>query len=106
LYPAVYKSGRTDTAEIEGMDPGIEPYVAVLLAAGIETFESCEGGDNHAYTEPTIRFHGDRSEGFRALAVSQRAGQPVSAIRRVWPIVDAEPTGPWWEITFYAKATS
>ena len=83
------------------LDPGIKKAVEILVKAGIETFESCQGGQGHAYPEPTVRFHGDRSEGFRALAAALAAGLPVSDLRRVWPVVDGEPTGPWWEITFY-----
>lgn len=86
------------------LDPGIRAYVETLHAAGIETYESCEGGDGHCYPEPTIRFHGDRSEGFRALTVASQHGFPVNSIRRTWPIVDGEPTGPCWEITFFEKA--
>ena len=82
------------------LDPGIAYVVHALVAAGIETFESCQGGDGHAYTEPTVRFHGDTSEGYRALAAALRAGLPVVDLRRTWPIVDGEPTGPWWEMTF------
>lgn len=52
------------------LDKGIEQYVRILYGAGIETYESCEGGPGHAYPEPTIRFHGDRSGGFRALAIA------------------------------------
>jgi hypothetical protein len=40
------------------LDPGIAPYVDALRAEGVETFESCEGGDGHAYPEPTVRFAG------------------------------------------------
>ena len=87
--------------EIAGdLDSGIAPMVKVLLDAGIETFESCEGGPGHAYPEPTIRFHGDRGEGFRALAVAMQRGLPVLHLRRVWPIINGEPTGPWWEMVF------
>ena len=82
------------------LDDGIKRHVDVMLAAGIETFESCQGGDGHAYHEPTIRFRGDRSEGFKALAAAMQNGLQVSELRRVWPINDGEPTGPWWEITF------
>jgi hypothetical protein len=82
-------------------DKGISNEVKTLIKAGIETFESCEGGKGHAYTEPTIRFHGDRSEGFRALAIALQNGLQVSSIRRIWPIIQGEPTGPWWEMTFY-----
>jgi hypothetical protein len=87
------------------LDDGIETEVKVLIEAGIETFESCEGGSDHAYTEPTIRFHGDKSEGFRALAVALQNGLSVYSLRRTWPIIDGEPTGPWWEMTFTRAKT-
>lgn len=82
------------------LDKGIEREVHVLLDAGVETFESCQGGNGHAYPEPTVRFAGQREEGFRAFAAAKQLGLQVSAIRRVWPVVDGEPTGPWWELTF------
>jgi hypothetical protein len=83
------------------LDVGIAQEVETLRAAGIETFESCQGGSGHAYAEPTVRFYGDPSEGFRALATAIKAGLQVAAIRRAWPIIDGEPTGPWWEMTFH-----
>jgi hypothetical protein len=82
------------------LDPGIEPMVRLLTESGVETFESCEGGAGHAYPEPTVRFYGDRAEGFYALSVVMRAGLKVIDLRRVWPVVESEPTGPWWELTF------
>lgn len=83
------------------LDSGIRRAVEVLVKAGVETFESCEGGPGHAYSEPTIRFHGDRSEGLRALAVALQNDLPVAALRRTWNIVNGEPTGPIWEIVFW-----
>src|SRR4030042_563007 len=77
------------------LDPGIRDAVEELRRAGVETFESCEGGPDHAYPEPTVRFHGEQPEGFRALAVAQGAGLTVAALRRVWSIEDGEPNGPW-----------
>jgi hypothetical protein len=82
------------------LDPGIADAVICLRGAGVETFESCEGGCGHAYPEPTVRFHGDKSEGLRALAAAIAGGLKVAGLRRVWPILDDEPTGPWWELTF------
>lgn len=82
------------------LDAGIANAVVALNAAGVETFESCEGGCGHAYPEPTVRFHGNQQEGFRAFAAAMDAGLKVAELRRVWPILDAEPTGPWWELTF------
>ncbi len=51
--------------------------------------------------EPTVvRFHGERGEGFRALAVALEHGLPVLDLRRSWAIIDGAPTGPYWELTF------
>ena len=83
------------------LDRGIEKAVRTLQANGVETFESCEGGDGHAYTEPTVRFHGTPEAGWRAVALCLAYGLPVLALRRVWYILDSnEPTGPDWEIVF------
>ncbi len=85
------------------LDPGIAKYVKALRAEGIETYESCQGGEGHSYPEPAVRFHGDRGEGFRALAIAQRHDFPVACIRRIWPVTDNEPTGPWWEMVFATR---
>lgn len=91
----------TDLAIYEPpLDAGIADAVAVLAAAGVETFESCDGGPGHTYLQPTVRFHGDRAEGFRAYAAAEHGGLRVEELRRVWPMVDGQPTGPWWELTF------
>jgi hypothetical protein len=83
-----------------GLDPGIAAIVATLRGAGVETFESCEGGPGHAFPEPTVRFYGHRDEGYRALAVALGAGLGVRALRRYWDVTDGEPTGPHWELVF------
>src|SRR5919108_5397280 len=85
------------------LDPGIRDAVRILREAGVETFESCEGGVGHAYAEPTVRFHGIRAAGWRALCIAQEYGLPVAALRRTWPILDGEPVGPYWEIVFREK---
>lgn len=82
------------------LDNGIERAVLILRDGGVETFESCEGGEGHAFLEPTVRFHGHRSEGLRALSVALQAGLQVLELRRVWPVLDGEVTGPCWELTF------
>jgi hypothetical protein len=82
------------------LDPGIARVVHTLRDAGIETFESCEGGPGHSFAEPIVRFHGHLAEGFRALSVALATGLPVAALRRCWTIVDGEPTGPHWELVF------
>lgn len=97
---------------IEGLDPGIAPWVEILRAHRVETFESCQGGSDperpdrgHAYPEPTIAFHGGPSAGVHAYHVARQHGLPVAAIRRVWKEVDHELTGPVWEIVFMRQAT-
>ena len=82
------------------IDPGIVRAVRVLVEAGIETYESCEGGEGHAFLEPTVRFYGGQHEGWRALAAVQVYRLPVYALRRFWSIEDLEPVGPNWELTF------
>ena len=82
------------------LDAGIKQIVHTLCENGVETYESCEGGKGHAFPEPTVRFHGGRAEGFKALAVAMQHGLKVSELRRVWPVLDGEPTGPCWEMTF------
>jgi hypothetical protein len=85
------------------LDAGIRHYVLVLRSGGIETYESCEGGVGHSYPEPTIRFHGNNGEGFRALSVALTFGLPVLNVRRTWDVIGGELTGPWWEMTFRTK---
>ncbi len=82
------------------LDSGIANSVQILAESGVETFESCQGGDGHAFPEPTVRFHGHRSEGFRALSVALERGLSVHTLRRIWTIDDGEPTGPYWELVF------
>ncbi len=86
-----------------GLDPGIRHYVLILRSQGIETCQSCEGGDGHAYPEPTIEFWGGRAEGLRAVAVAMAYGLPVAELRRVWNMQDGELIGPIWAITFSRK---
>lgn len=82
------------------LDLGIAHAVHALAAGGIETFESCEGGPGHAFPEPTVRFHGNHGEGYRAIAVALTCGLPVLDLRRTWPVIDGALTGPYWELTF------
>jgi hypothetical protein len=82
------------------LDEGIARAVGLLRAAGVHTFESCQGGPGHAYPEPTIRFHGATGEGWRALGVLLDCNLPIRDLRRTWPVLGGVPTGPYWEVTF------
>lgn len=90
----------TDLKYVPDIDPGIKHEVSILNQAGIETFESCEGGDGHEFLIPTIRFYGEKNEGYRAVAVAMQNGLKVTELRRVWSIIDSELSGPFWEMTF------
>jgi len=70
------------------LDAGIRLAVKRLQAGGIETFESCEGGVGHSYTEPTVAFHGTSEAGWRAVAICLASGLPILALRPVWYVLD------------------
>jgi hypothetical protein len=90
--------------QMDKLDKGILPIVRVLRENGVETFESCEGGEGHAFFEPTVRFHGGHAEGFRALSIALQHGLKVCELRRYYSIEDGEPVGPHWEMTFLVGA--
>lgn len=100
-----YKPLRTSKTLLANLDPGIKEYVLVLRQARIETCESCQGGVGHAFLEPTIRFHGDTSEGYRAFAWAKQHALPVRELRRTWKVIDGELTGPGWEMVFHPEPT-
>ena|ERR1039458_580647 len=83
-------------------DPGIHRAVHVLQAAGVETFESCQGGSDHSYPAPAVRFGvGRPEEGWKALAVCLTFEFPVLRLRLCWDVEHGHvPTGPYWEIVF------
>ncbi|MCA9751544.1 MAG: hypothetical protein KC591_05090 [Gemmatimonadetes bacterium] len=90
----------------EALDPGIRRAVRVLQFAGVETFESCEGGEGHAFHQPTIRFHGGAPAGYRAVSAALEHGLRVDALRRYWTVIDGELTGPFWELTLHADGST
>lgn len=83
------------------LDRWIGYAVKVLRDAGVETYESCQGGPGHSFKEPTIRFHGEQGEGFRAVSVALNHGLPVFSVRRAWGVRGGELHGPHWEMTFH-----
>lgn len=91
---------------INPLDKGVRRYVLILRAHGVETFESCEGGEDHCFPEPTVRFHGQSGQGFRAFGIARTYALPVSALRRYYSVEDGELVGPQWEMTFTRRADS
>lgn len=90
-----------DGKDCRALDQRIAREVEILAAAGVETFESCEGGAGHSFPEPTIRFHGTKAAGLHAVAVALDHGLGVRDLRRVYNIEDGELVGPTWELTFH-----
>jgi hypothetical protein len=85
---------------IQKIDSGIRGAVVALRAGGIETFESCQGGEGHCRTEPFVKFSGEQPEGLKALSIAMYSGLKVTRLQRVWDVQDGEITGPWWELNF------
>jgi len=85
------------------IDPGIVLAVKILKDAGISTIESCEGGDGHAYREPTVKFAGERATGWAAVARLMTFGLPVRCVGQMWTFQEGHPTGPNWHVTFWRK---
>ena len=88
-------------------DEGIEYVVRLLMTNDIKTFESCEGGEGHAYPEPTVCFEEDRpGDEFRALALCMELDLPVSELRRVYRVNVMRPQElekPHWQLVFWKR---
>lgn len=82
------------------IDAGIRRAVLILRRAGVETFESCQGGEGHPFPEPTIKFHGNAWAGYKAFAIAKENGLPAARVQYVWHEIDGHLHGPWWEIVF------
>jgi hypothetical protein len=83
------------------LDPGIAYAVEILYILGVDTFDSCEGGEGHLHSEPIVRFHGDfPSAGYQALSIALAYYLPVRELRRRWSLNGGEIARPDWEIVF------
>jgi hypothetical protein len=59
------------------LDLGIREAVLILRRGGVETFESCEGGEGHSSSEPFVRFDGSPWAGYHAFSVAMEHGLPI-----------------------------
>lgn len=66
------------------VDAGIREAVEILNAHGFKTFESCEGGDGHCFTNPTVRFEGTEYDLLRAYDICRLYKLCVGDARRVY----------------------
>ena len=83
--PNIEREFKFDTPSGEmPIDKGILPAVEILNENGFETFESCEGGEGHAYCEPTVRFFGTEFDLIRAYELCNAHGLLVAEVKRVY----------------------
>lgn len=84
------------------LDDGIRFPVRVLHAAGLETCQSCQGGDGHDWPAPGVDIvsAGGDAAGFAALAALITYGIDVLEVTLRWGIVDGLPTERVWRVTF------
>lgn len=68
----------------KGLDEKIKPAVEILNRHGFKTFESCQGGEGHAFFEPTVRFEGSEFDLIRAYEICELYKLPVFEVRRVY----------------------
>ena len=90
----------------EALDAGIRFPVRVLHAAGLETCQSCEGGEGHAYYDPTIDMvaRADDVDGFAALRALEDYGLHVATVSIVWNIKNGLPYEKLWRIVLFGSA--
>ncbi len=93
---------RMARESIEDIDPGIREAVAILNWHGIQTCQSCHGGPDHSYPEPTVDFIGSQSSALRALAAAIEYGLPVMTLRHAWHLGrgDGMPFEDVWQLVF------
>ena len=90
----------------DALDDGIIGVVKVLMAAGVETFNSCQGGGpafGHAHMMPVVSFKGDEDAGRRAERIATEAGYQVFQLARI----EYERQGErheYWELQFVMGA--
>ncbi|QIP16837.1 hypothetical protein G8759_31435 [Spirosoma aureum] len=89
-----------DPIEEAKLDAGIKEIVLLLQLHQVETFESCQGGIGHCFSEPTVRFYGDKFEGLRVAHICLQNDLPIQQIRRSFDVYDNELHQPFWEVVF------
>lgn len=84
------------------LDEGIKEFVRILRFNGIETIQSCQGGEGHSSDRPYVWFLGEITKGFHAFHVASLHGFHVQEIRMCWQITDGLPVSqPYWEMILH-----
>jgi len=84
-----------------GLDAGIRLAVRVIHAAGIDTCQSCQGGEGHAYDQPSIDLcaSGHDARGFAVLSALTDYGLDVAELQLVWNVKNGLPYEQLWRVT-------
>lgn len=82
------------------LDAGIRRYVLALRSGGVETIQSCQGGEGHPCPEPMVSFAGGTGAAFKAYGVSRDFGLPVCRLQMYYSLNDGVLEGPTWELIF------
>ena len=94
----------------QNLDDGIRDIVTILIANGIKTTSSCEGGRGHGYYWPTVEFEGSIEDARKAVKIAIDYKLPVWRIHEIWLIDESyennckENFG--WEMIFMPPANS
>jgi hypothetical protein len=75
-------------SEFELVDNGIRPAVEILNRHGFKTFESCEGGNDHAFADAVVRFEGNEFDLLRAYEICECYRLCVNECKRVYRKID------------------
>lgn len=81
----------------EPLDVGIIRIVRILKEEGIETQQSCEGGEGHSYDWPSVDVSG---QPWRALDLCNTYGLPVHQISELHRIEQGNPVEHFWRLEF------
>lgn len=107
LYPTDYpyddlpKPPKPLPMPIHGMaiDAKIERFVRILRLNGVNTIQSCQGGEGHPSQHPMVWFLGDQGEGMRAAGIAMNHGYQILYLNRQWQFYDGEIVNPpYWEL--------
>jgi len=85
---------KTDTF-LDGLDPEIRPAVEILNKHGFKTIESCQGGEGHCFSEPTVCFEGSEFDLIRAYEICEQYNLCLLEGHRVYrktPFHDSDET--------------
>ena len=102
--PVPVRSKMWRATHYAGLDRGIRFAVRVLHAYGIETCQSCQGGEGHSYDHPTVDLSSGSerdTDGLKAVACLAEYDLPVRTLAMLWSLDKRGlPYERIWRITF------